>query len=356
MVDYVALPSVTLIITQRERFSLTKPSLESILADYAAYPFQLIYVDGNSPTSVQHYLQRQARRHAFTLIRQERYLRSNEARNLALPMVTRSDYVVFIDNDVIVEPGWLKALVDCAEAEGAGVVAPVVLQGQPRSPTTEVHVAGIQTKFRRKRLGKRWFEQKQLLYGKRFCDVERTLRRMPVDSVEFHCLLVRRSYLDHVILDEVFDTLASHTDFCFQIAAQGGSIFLEPSSRVTFLNPRHIRVFTPDDLPFYRFKWDDPFVAKNFRHSVRKWNLDRKDPSIWAIWKWVISNRQIPAQLSTPKGHFPHQLLRACRHPWCPSVLRMMLEQWVLELTFPKTGIPSNLDVALNPSAKQPTT
>jgi GT2 family glycosyltransferase len=342
-------PRVTLIVTQRERFSLTKPSLDSILADYAAYPFQLIYVDGNSPAPVQQYLQAQASQHPFiTLIRKERFLRSNQARNLALSLADDADYVVFLDNDVIVEPGWLLPLIRCAEEEQAAIVAPLILQGQPRSPEIEVHVAGIQTKFRPKKFGKRWFEQKQLMYAQQLCDVEASLHRTAIDSVEFHCLLARRSYFDSIVLDEIFDSLASHTDLCFQVEALGGKIFLEPSSRVTFLNPKHITSFAPDDLPFYLFKWDDAFIAKNFRHSIRKWNLNAKDPSIWAIWKWVISNRQIPAQLSVSKTSFANRLLEICRQAWCPSFVRMLLEQLVLELYFPKTGIPSNLELSLN--------
>ena len=118
-------PNVTIILTQRERFSLTQPSLESILADYDAYPFQLIYVDGNSPSHIASYLQATAECYPFmTLIRQEQYLRSNVARNQALPLATDADYIAFLDNDDIVEPGWLEKLVACAEEEKAGIVTP----------------------------------------------------------------------------------------------------------------------------------------------------------------------------------------------------------------------------------------
>ena len=66
-------PSVTIIVTQRERFCLTKLSLESILAD-DSYPFELIYVDCNSPSQVKEYLQEQVEKHQFMrLIRYEKY-------------------------------------------------------------------------------------------------------------------------------------------------------------------------------------------------------------------------------------------------------------------------------------------
>jgi glycosyltransferase involved in cell wall biosynthesis len=339
-------PTVTLIVTQRERFSLTQASLDSILADYESYPFQLIYVDGNSPPETSQYLQEQAQKYPFmTLIRKERYLRSNTARNLALPLTQSADYVAFLDNDVIVEPGWLKTLVDCAEAEQAGIVSPLILQGQPGSPDIEVHVAGIKTKFRKRKWGKRWFEQKQLLYATQLKDVEHTLYRTTVDSIEFHCILVRRSYLESARLDEVFDSLAGHTDLCFQVKALGGKVFLEPTSKVTFLNPRQITGFTREDVNFYMFKWNDPFVRKNFVHSARKWGLGSDDPTIWSIWRWVIENRQIPATLATQEGTFLRKLLEISQKRWCPPHLRMLLESFVLKKAFPATGIPSNLDL-----------
>ncbi|NER24062.1 MAG: glycosyltransferase family 2 protein [Symploca sp. SIO1B1] len=337
-------PKVTLIVTQRERFSLTKPSLESILSDYASYPFDLIYVDGNSPAPVQQYLQQQAQTHEFiTLIRRDRYLRSNVARNIALPQVQDADYIVFLDNDVIIEPGWLKHLVNCAEEEQAGIIVPLILQGQPGSPEIEVHVAGIKTIWRQRRFGKKWFEQKQLLYGKQLREVESDLHRTPVDSVEFHCLMARHSLMQAVVLDEVFDSLASHTDLCLQATDLGEKIFLEPSSRVTFLNPRQITLFTETDIPFYLFKWSEKSIADVFSRTYRKWKIAKDDPSIWSIWKWVIQNRQLPFKWSTEEGSRERKILEFCQRRWCPGWLRTLLEYIVFKQAFPKSGIPSNL-------------
>ncbi len=346
-------PKVTLIITQRERFSLTKPSLESILSDYAAYPFDLIYVDGNSPAHIQQYLEQQAQIHQFiTLIRRDRYLRSNVARNIALPQVKEADYVVFIDNDVIIEPGWLKRLVDCAEEEQAGIVVPLILQGQPGSPEIEVHVAGIKTVWRQRKFGKKWFEQKQLLYAEQLRDVEQDLHRTPVDSVEFHCLMAHHSLMKSVVLDEVFDSLASHTDLCMQATDLGEKIFLEPSSRVTFLNPRQITLFTESDIPFYLFKWSEKSIADVFNRTYSKWKIAKDDPSIWSIWKWVIQNRQLPAKWSTQEGSRERKILEFCQLRWCPGWLRTLLEYIVFKRAFSKSGIPSNLQEPVNTSVQ----
>ncbi|GAB4136936.1 MAG: glycosyltransferase [Cyanobacteria bacterium J069] len=334
------MPQVTIIVTQRERFSLSQVSLDSLLADYRDYPFELIYIDGNSPQPVKHYLEHQAATHSWMrLIRRERYLRSNEARNLALPLVQHTDYVVFLDNDVVVQPGWLRSLVTAAEQEQAAIAAPLILQGYPHADALEIHVAGITTKFHPRRWGQRWFEQKQLMSGVSLAQAEPQLRRTVVDAVEFHCLMVRWDRLQQVQLDERFDSLASHTDLSFQVAALGGQHILEPASRVIFLNPELVPQFDATDLPFYRFKWSEGYTAQNFAHAVRKWGLAANDPSIGSIWRWVIKNRQIPARLSVSDNSLEHRLLRLCGDRRCPGWLRMAIEGWVLRQTFPAAGL-----------------
>ncbi len=111
---------VTIVVVPRERFSCTQASLESIY-EHIDFPFKLIYVDGNSPAKVRHYLERKAKEKNFQIIRTDYYLSPNHARNIGLIQVD-TKYLVFFDNDVIVSPGWLKALVTCAEETNATVV------------------------------------------------------------------------------------------------------------------------------------------------------------------------------------------------------------------------------------------
>jgi len=66
-------PQITIIVSQRERFSYTRESLESIY-QHTELPFSLIYVDGGSPQHVHRYLQQQAQEKKFQLIRIEHYL------------------------------------------------------------------------------------------------------------------------------------------------------------------------------------------------------------------------------------------------------------------------------------------
>ncbi len=131
-------PEVTLIVVPRERFSYTRESLESIYQN-TSYPFDLVYVDGNSPEKTKNYLTQQALEKQFKLIRTEHYLAPNQARNIGLQYV-KTKYVVFVDNDIHVAPGWLKKLVECAEETEATVVCPLVCIG--KNLHSKIHLAG----------------------------------------------------------------------------------------------------------------------------------------------------------------------------------------------------------------------
>src|SRR5579884_1218656 len=104
---------VTIVVTPREQFSKVKRSLDSVL-EHTDSSVPLIYVDANSPPPAARYIREKAMRHGFSVLRTKRYLCANEARNLAMPHV-KTKYVAFVDNDVEVSPGWLSALLACAE-------------------------------------------------------------------------------------------------------------------------------------------------------------------------------------------------------------------------------------------------
>jgi hypothetical protein len=121
--DVLAGPVVTIVVVPRERFTYAPQCLESLYA-HTDVPFHLVWVDGGSPSSIRHYLRAQAAVRGFELVQTDHYLWPNRARNLGLRRV-RTPYVVFMDNDVVVAPEWLGALVRCADETGATVVGPL---------------------------------------------------------------------------------------------------------------------------------------------------------------------------------------------------------------------------------------
>ena len=217
---------VTIVVVPREQFSKTRASLESVFAS-TPLPFELIYVDGRSPPSVRRYLEEQAEVRGFRLVRTDRYLSANEARNLALWEV-RTEYVVFLDNDVFVLPGWLHVLVRCADETGASVVGPLYCFGRDGSSGEPVlvHTAGATLRFERD--GHHRYRERHLHVNRPLAEVRAQLRRTPIGLVEFHCMLVRTSTFERTgPLDEELLSFLDHVDFCLAVHKAGGSVYLE---------------------------------------------------------------------------------------------------------------------------------
>ncbi|MEW6271868.1 MAG: glycosyltransferase [Thermodesulfobacteriota bacterium] len=270
----MARPKVTIICVPRERFGHAKASLESLLAETEP-PYKLIYVDGGSPAAERDHLQRMAISHGFQLIRSDIYLTPNQARNIGLRGAT-TPYVAFVDNDVEVTPGWLEALVACADETGADVVTPLICQGTPVHET--IHFAGGACGVRedvedgRRR---RHIVEDVYLQGRKVADERHRLVRAPTRLAEFHCMLVRTSVFDRLgPLDEKLLSTKEHVDLCMSVQQIGGTIWLEPSSLVTYVFGTWLRV---RDMPYFMLRWSDAWERASLEHLRAKWDLTEDD-------------------------------------------------------------------------------
>ncbi|MGG6240603.1 glycosyltransferase family 2 protein [Nodosilinea sp. AN01ver1] len=260
-------PIVTIVVVPRERFSPAKASLESIYAN-TNFPFKLVYVDGNSPKKVSQYLQDKAQEKNFLIVRKDQYLYPNQARNVGLAHVD-TPYLVFIDNDVLVTPGWLEALVNCAEKTGAAVVGPLMCQHEPLH--TEIHFAGGESHVWVDKTGRRRLREKMYSQGKKVADVQSALTQSETELAEFHCVLVRRDVLEKLNgLDEKMLNTKEHLDFCMSVRALGEKVYFEPASLVTYVPGPPI---SWGDLHYYMLRWSDAWTLASLHHLRDKWEL-----------------------------------------------------------------------------------
>lgn len=267
-------PLVTVVVVPRERFTFTRESLENIYK-HTEIPFNLVYVDGNSPPKEKSYLEEQAKEKGFKLLRTDYFLYPNRARNMGLRHVN-TQYVVFIDNDVRVTQGWLKHLVECAEETGADVVGPLTGIGTLEQGT--IHNAGgevgIVEKPHKGTL-KRRVHEKMYYHNRRLPDVREELQRIPCSLAEFHCMLVRTSIFEKTgPLDERLLNTREHLDFCMIVAGLGGQVYCEPKSYVTYIP--HFN-FLWSDLHFYMLRWSNAWELETLQHFSKKWKLGTED-------------------------------------------------------------------------------
>ncbi|MBH8565427.1 glycosyltransferase family 2 protein [Nostoc sp. CENA67] len=267
-------PKITIVVSPREQFSLSSQSLESIY-QYTDLPFSLIYVDGASPPQVQKYLETKAQEKGFKIIRTEQYLSPNQARNLAIPHV-QTEYLVFIDNDVIVSPNWLDHLLECAQQTRATIVCPLTCIGKPIHEI--IHLAGGEARIlsEETKTGiKRKVHEKHYFVNRPVADVHEQLHRQQCEFAEFHCMLVRTSIFDQIgLLDEGLLNTREHIDFCMSVTNAGGTVYCEPKSVVTYVPELP---FNWADISFFLLRWSDEWELASLEHFSQKWNLTKQD-------------------------------------------------------------------------------
>jgi hypothetical protein len=259
-------PLVTIIVVPRERFSHSERSLANIYENTSC-PFNLTYVSAGAPPRIQRHLERESEEKGFHLIRVPRYLSPNRARNLALREID-TKYVVFLDNDALVMPGWLEALVQCAEETRAWVAGPVYYIGEFARGI--VHMAGG-TVHIEEREGKRILYEEQYHLNTPRAEVRNPLRRQRCGHLEFHCILARTDVFERLgPLDEQLLSVHEHIDFCMGVRKAGGSVFLEPGAVTTYIAPPPCKWW---DLPFFMLRWSDEWNLSTARHFNKKWGV-----------------------------------------------------------------------------------
>lgn len=258
---------VTIVVSPRERFSYTRQSLESIYRDTQIL-FKLIYVDGNSPPEIAQYLREQAIDNNFQLIRTDYYLFPNRARNIALARVD-TKYVAFVDNDIIVSPGWLSTLIQCAEATGAAVVGPLMCQEEPVHEI--VHFAGGEAHTFTDIKGRTRMREKMYKQGHQVAQLRPKLQRSETELCEFHCMLVRTDVFDRTgYFDEGMLNTKEHLDFCMTVRKLGETVYFEPDSLVTYVPAVPLSLI---DWEFYMLRWSDDWELSSLNHFRQKWEL-----------------------------------------------------------------------------------
>lgn len=268
---------VTIVVVPRDRFGLTERALETLYTR-TPVPFELVYVDVASPRGTRRYLETQARERGFRLVRFDEPLSPNQARNAGAGLVT-TEYTVFIDNDVIVAPGWLPPLVERADETGAWIVGPLYLIGE--LALGWIHAAGGELVFEGAG-GDRMLRSDHVLQGLSLSELTEPPRARACDFAEFHCMLVRTDTFEKVgPLDEALLSTREHEDLALAVKAHGGSVWSEPSSVVTYLPPpRHpklVGAFGPalrvTDVPYFARRWSERWNEASVEHFRRKHEL-----------------------------------------------------------------------------------
>ncbi|WP_423927457.1 glycosyltransferase [Dokdonella sp.] len=210
-------PQVSIIIPVHNKFAYTAACLRSLAAHAATTPFEVIVVDDLSTDSTE---QRLAQIEGIRVLRNAQNLGFVGSCNAGASMA-RGEFVLFLNNDTLVTPGWLEALMRCfAEEADAGLVGARLIY-----PDGRLQEAG----------GIIFSDGSGWNYG-RFEDPEdsRFMFRREADYCSGAAILLRRALFEQL---GQFDSRYApayyeDTDLAFAVRAAGYKVFYEPDSRV----------------------------------------------------------------------------------------------------------------------------
>jgi glycosyl transferase family 2 len=277
-------PRVTIVMTARERHSLTVSAIESIIAN-TAMPFRFIYADGQAPDWLKRVLHQRAREWRLEFIEFGGIPWPNHIRNRIAPRID-TEYAVFLDNDICVAPGWLEALVTCADETGAGIVCPLYLIGAD-AQATKIHMAGGHLTRTQEAAAVLLTEEHRFAEA-HWPAVSRQLRREACDFAEYHCVLMSAKLAKTPgLFDDKIVAVHEHIDAALTAKAHGYSVYFEPAAKVTYLAsvPRLL-----SELEFFRSRWSPLAVSESIETFCKKWNVVDDARGIGEIRPWAATH------------------------------------------------------------------
>lgn len=259
---------VTVGFLPRERFSIAHECLECLL-DCTPIPFHLVIVDCNIP---QKYMQQMKRvLKGFKNVRflqYGNYLLPNQSRNRLIEE-TRSKYLCFIENDILVEKNWLSLLLAACEEGGTSVAVPHIMEG--REPLGPAHFD-----WRHHRIKE--------ISGPLGMQIEITPRTSWEDYkgdqfkrrrelfLESHCMLFHTKVFDTFGYFEEEHNSREEIDMSLKLHYAGIPVWFEPESHVHFLSPEKSDL-EPEEREYFKFKWDLKRACRSHELIQTKWNL-----------------------------------------------------------------------------------
>jgi O-antigen biosynthesis protein len=210
-------PLVSIVVCFYNGVEMTTRCIDSIEKNTPGIHYEVVLVDDGSEEAGAGEL---ARLPGVRLIRSEHNQGFTRSANLGARHAV-GHYLVFLNNDTAVEPGWLDALLDAARSgPDVGAVGAMLI-----SPDGLLQEAG----------GIIWSDATGDNYGRMNNCLDSKFRyRREVDYCSGACLLLRRQLFERVGgFDEDFAPgFYEDTDLCFTLRSKGYVVLYEPDARV----------------------------------------------------------------------------------------------------------------------------
>ena len=222
-------PTATVVVVCRDRWSLAPETLHALVARTdPRHP--IVVIDARAPRPVGAVFDRLAAIGRIGIARRPRVLGGNEARNVGAEGA-RTEWLAFVENDVVVSDGWLDVLLALGERTGAASVYPAFLE--PADPDPVVHGLGCDLELGGPE-GRRFLRERQHHLRRPWSEVAGDVHPVARVQAEPHVLAMRREFLDAMGgFDEALLGWFDHTDVGLHHLRLGAESWLAPTPRVS---------------------------------------------------------------------------------------------------------------------------
>ena len=252
-------PTATIVVVRRDRWSRALESLHALLA-HTDPRHPVVVVDARAPRAVGAAFDRLAAVGRIRVVRRPGFLPGNEARNLGADGV-RTDWVAFLENDVIVSDGWLDALLAVGERVGAASAYPAYLD--TAGPVPRVHGLGADLEITGPE-GARLLRERQHEGARPWSELAGTLEPVSRVQGEPHAIVMRREFLDAMGgFDEGLLGWFDHTDVALHHLRLGAESWVVPHVTCVYHQPPPVSVL---DLPTVSLRWGRDWFERSLRH------------------------------------------------------------------------------------------
>lgn len=223
--DYARTPAVSIIIPTYNRLDLTRQCLQTITAHTPKDQFEIILVDNASTDGTREFLRKAHDERRLISVLNDSNAGFARACNQGAS-AARAPYVLFLNNDTEVKPGWFEALLKVVQADPAvSAVGSRLLYGDGTVQHAGIGIFDDQVHrdpLQARNLGQRLP-----------ADAPEVMKVREFQALTAACLLVRKTAFDGVNgFDEGYWNGYEDVDLCFKLRAAGGRIVYQPESVV----------------------------------------------------------------------------------------------------------------------------
>ena len=208
---------VSIVVCVHNALDDVKRCLRSVMA-HSSEPCEIILVDDGSDAMTQSWLQSAAKAYGAVLLRNDEALGYTRAANLGMKHA-RGDFLVLLNSDTVVFPGWLDGMLSCARASArVGIVGPLSNTASWQS-VPDVFGADGDWSDNAEALSISGPEEFAALL---VTESPRVYPRLPF--LNGFCLMIRRDVVDSVgVFDEELfgQGYGEENDYCIRVRAAG---------------------------------------------------------------------------------------------------------------------------------------